>query len=76
MVEVSEILSKIQSEKLCTSVENYNTDSYFYKSGKTKIGVNIYWYKSIQDIKMEQFSFVIAHEFFDALPIHKFQVGL
>jgi len=44
-----------------------------YREGVTRDGVKIYWYYSINDVP-RKFSVFIAQEFFDALPIHKFQV--
>jgi len=72
-------LSIIQAKKL--GAENNDNESkifkneknIFYRKGITKDGVKVYWYYSIYDVPRE-FSIFIAHEFFDALPIHKFQV--
>lgn len=74
LVEVSDVLSKLQAEKLCSSFEKSSTDTNYYQHGKTDTGVEIYWYRSYHDLKIEKFSLIVAHEFFDALPIHKFQV--
>ncbi|KAL0117599.1 hypothetical protein PUN28_010419 [Cardiocondyla obscurior] len=80
LVEVSPILSAIQAEKLCTesrdvepriNKEQKNSITH-YKEGVTKEGVKIYWYHSINDVP-RKFSIFVAQEFFDALPIHKFQ---
>lgn len=43
-----------------------------YQSGTTRSGTNIKWYSSIFDVPQEHFSLILAHEFFDALPVHKF----
>jgi len=71
LVEVSPALSKIQAERLC---ENSYTESdkAYYKFGKSKYGPDVYWYKHLADVPRQTSAF-IAHEFFDALPIHKFQ---
>lgn len=81
LVEISPALSKLQAEKLCTESrdcepkvnENVKSSITHYKEGITKDGTKIYWYYSINDVPRE-FSIFVAHEFFDALPIHKFQV--
>lgn len=51
---------------------NDTTDGLFYQSGTTRHGTNIKWYTSITDVPQKNFSLILAHEFFDALPIHKF----
>lgn len=80
LVEISPVLSKIQAKKLCIESKDsdlrikYQKNSItHYREGITKNGVKIYWYYSITDIP-KKFSIFIAQEFFDALPIHKFQV--
>lgn len=40
--------------------------------GVTSTGLKISWYNRLQDVP-RQFSLYLAHEFFDALPIHKYQ---
>lgn len=44
----------------------------FYRIGETLSGSKVYWYQRIEDVPKE-FSIILAHEFFDALPIHKLQ---
>uniref|UniRef100_A0A1A9WU50 Protein arginine methyltransferase NDUFAF7 n=1 Tax=Glossina brevipalpis TaxID=37001 RepID=A0A1A9WU50_9MUSC len=73
LVEISPYLSSLQAERIChnsTSVDD-NT-SRFYRKGETASGVKVFWYKHYEDVP-RNFSLVIAHEFFDALPIHKLQ---
>ncbi|XP_014475689.1 PREDICTED: NADH dehydrogenase [ubiquinone] complex I, assembly factor 7 homolog [Dinoponera quadriceps] len=81
LVEISPALSQLQAERLCTeSRDNGPTASkketssvMHYREGVTKNGgVKIYWYYSVNDVP-RKFSIFVAHEFFDALPIHKFQ---
>lgn len=74
LVEISPFLSKLQSQKLCyqsTEVES-DTDHPYYRIGETITGTQVYWYKRIEDIP-NNFSIVLANEFFDALPINIFQ---
>lgn len=83
MVEISPALSTIQAQNLCTYIEENNPADFktltqensigHYKKGITEDGVEVYWYYSVTDIP-KKFSVFLAHEFFDALPIHKFQV--
>lgn len=40
--------------------------------GVTKSGIPISWYRDLQDVP-KGYSFYLAHEFFDVLPVHKFQ---
>jgi NADH dehydrogenase [ubiquinone] 1 alpha subcomplex assembly factor 7 len=74
LVELSPYLSKMQAQKLCfTSTEfDKQNDLPFYRIGETVSGSKIYWYQRIEDVPKE-FSIILAHEFFDALPIHKLQ---
>lgn len=39
--------------------------------GITQYDIPVEWYTQLKDVP-KSFSLVIAHEFFDALPIHKF----
>ena len=44
----------------------------FYQHGISQFGTPVSWYQRIQDIPKAP-AFIIANEFFDALPIHKLQ---
>ncbi|XP_053566994.1 protein arginine methyltransferase NDUFAF7, mitochondrial [Bombina bombina] len=74
LVEVSPKLSDIQALNLTGSpIETDNDEnSSVYKKGTTKTGLPVSWYQDLQDVP-EGYTFYIAHEFFDALPIHKLQ---
>lgn len=62
-VETSSTLSKIQEAKLC---------GYERREPRlTKQGIPISWYSHIGQVP-KGFTFFLANEFFDALPIHKF----
>ncbi|XP_048391421.1 protein arginine methyltransferase NDUFAF7, mitochondrial isoform X2 [Stegostoma tigrinum] len=74
LVEVSPKLSEVQAQLLTEGEHHllHDPNGAIYKTGTTKTGLPISWYKDLQDVPKE-FSFYIAHEFFDVLPIHKFQ---
>lgn len=74
LVELSPYLSKLQAQKLCYSSAEMNPQSQtpYYHMGETLTGVKVFWYKRIEDVPRD-FSIILAHEFFDVLPIHKLQ---
>ncbi|XP_036326774.1 protein arginine methyltransferase NDUFAF7 homolog, mitochondrial [Rhagoletis pomonella] len=73
MVEISPHLSKVQGQRLCFSTETVTDESSpHYQTGKTATGTHVYWHKRLEDVP-RAFSIVLAHEFFDALPVHKLQ---
>ncbi|XP_034017971.1 protein arginine methyltransferase NDUFAF7, mitochondrial [Thalassophryne amazonica] len=74
LIEVSPTLSQIQAQTL-TGNQHQETNSEeepVYRRGKTASGLPVSWYHQIDDVPTG-FSIYLAHEFFDALPIHKFQ---
>ncbi|XP_073416226.1 protein arginine methyltransferase NDUFAF7, mitochondrial isoform X1 [Dendrobates tinctorius] len=77
LVEVSPKLSEIQALRLTgNNVEvKYDENSSAYKKGVTKSGLQISWYQDVRDVPAG-YTFFLAHEFFDALPIHKLQKTL
>lgn len=74
LVELSPYLSKLQSQKLCYSSGEVDPQHGYpyYRMGETLSGTKVFWYHRIEDVPKE-FSIILAHEFFDALPIHKLQ---
>uniref|UniRef100_UPI0037E7A787 protein arginine methyltransferase NDUFAF7, mitochondrial n=1 Tax=Semicossyphus pulcher TaxID=241346 RepID=UPI0037E7A787 len=74
LVEVSPALSRIQAENLTgnQSQEADAEDELVYRRGETAGGLPVSWYRRLDDVP-KGFSIFLAHEFFDALPIHKFQ---
>ncbi|XP_067615401.1 protein arginine methyltransferase NDUFAF7 homolog, mitochondrial [Eurosta solidaginis] len=73
MVEISPYLSKAQSQRLCFTTEKIaDENSPHYQTGKTAGGTQVYWHKRLEDVP-RAFSIVLAHEFLDALPVHKLQ---
>ena len=72
LVEVSPYLSAAQAKRLCCKHAEVKNEP-FYQQGETISGIRVFWYKRIEDVPKE-FSLFLAHEFFDAMPIHKFQL--
>lgn len=76
LVEVSTHLSNLQARQLCchfAETKSDDTSVRYYQSGETLSGIKVYWYHKIEDIP-KGFSIYLAHEYFDALPVHKFQL--
>ncbi|CAG9834649.1 unnamed protein product [Diabrotica balteata] len=71
LVEISTKLSEIQAKKLCSQTYVIDENKPIYRTGITHEGISVNWYKNLYDIP-KCFTLLIAHEFFDALPIHKF----
>lgn len=69
MVEISEELSMIQAKKLCKTIKKTESNYAYYMSGLTDNNIKVYWHSSIKDVP-NKFSCFLAHEFFDALPVH------
>ncbi|BFZ65175.1 hypothetical protein YB2330_006338 [Saitoella coloradoensis] len=73
LVEASPALREVQREKLCGSTPMETVDGAAW-SCKSKYGPTIYWHEDIKELPEALPSpFIIAHEFFDALPIHSFE---
>ncbi|KAK1889452.1 Protein arginine methyltransferase NDUFAF7 mitochondrial [Dissostichus eleginoides] len=74
LVEVSPALSGVQAQTLTggSSVESSSEDDPVFRRGETSAGQPVFWYRRLEDVPAG-FSIFIAHEFFDALPIHTFQ---
>ncbi|XP_058524053.1 protein arginine methyltransferase NDUFAF7, mitochondrial [Ochotona princeps] len=74
LVEVSQKLSEIQALTLTgdKAPSERSADSPVYMKGLSKSGIPISWYRNLHDVP-KGYSFYLAHEFFDVLPVHKFQ---
>lgn len=73
LVEVSPTLSDLQARNLCMQNNVISdADSLFYRQGISHQGIPVKWYRSVEDLP-NMFTLLIAHEFFDALPVHKFE---
>ncbi|KAM8705927.1 hypothetical protein ACLKA7_010255 [Drosophila subpalustris] len=75
MVEISPYLSLAQAERFCFKHEKLPEDSQLphYQFGTTATGIKAFWHRQLEDVP-PGFSLVLAHEFFDALPVHKLQL--
>ncbi|KAF5284167.1 hypothetical protein FQR65_LT00167 [Abscondita terminalis] len=71
LVEVSPYLTKLQGKNLCLRV-HIDSEDVCVQKGVTTHGAPIFWYKNLDHVP-KQFSLFLAHEFFDALPIHQFK---
>ncbi|XP_063289373.1 protein arginine methyltransferase NDUFAF7, mitochondrial [Pelobates fuscus] len=74
LVEVSPKLSQVQAVTLTgKNIKMVDEEiSPTYMKGVTTSGLPIFWYHNVEDVP-PAYTFYIAHEFFDALPIHKLQ---
>lgn len=78
LLETSDRLMKKQTELLCDikNPQDYPVPEELTAVCKqvlpSKYGPTIHWYDDLLQIP-QQFSVTVAHEFFDALPVHKFR---
>ncbi|EGX91606.1 DUF185 domain protein [Cordyceps militaris CM01] len=75
MVEASPELRSAQKDLLCgEGTPTTESKAGYHSTGKYN-NLPIVWTQTIKSVPMEssQTPFIIAHEFFDALPIHSFQ---
>ncbi|KAK9484288.1 S-adenosyl-L-methionine-dependent methyltransferase [Lipomyces starkeyi] len=70
LVEASPTLRTTQHGTLCDSAMTETEDGF---SSVTRYGIPIKWYVNLKEVPTDITSFIIAHEFFDALPIHQFE---
>ncbi|KAG5900076.1 hypothetical protein JTB14_016048 [Gonioctena quinquepunctata] len=71
LVEISPLLSELQAKRLCVQNSTYNEKMVVYRKGVSPHDIPVQWYRKLSDVP-NAFTLLIAHEFFDALPIHKF----
>lgn len=72
LVEVSTTMQLVQANRLCVSHRATDIDLPYNYEGETVSGIKVYWYNDLKKVP-NNFSWYIAHEFFDVLPVHKFQ---
>ncbi len=72
LVEASPELQAIQAQTL--HIKDVQLLEERNKKGKTPEGVDVFWHEHFQEIPQDDSPLLlVAHEFFDALPIYKFQ---
>jgi NADH dehydrogenase [ubiquinone] 1 alpha subcomplex assembly factor 7 len=75
LVELSPRLQDAQAKRLCSEVTmSSGRENLHFASGTTHAGCPVYWHHAFSEVPSNAFSCVLAHEFFDALPVHKLQV--
>lgn len=72
LVEISSTMQSVQANRLCISHREVDLDLPHNHEGETVSGIKVYWYNDLTKVP-KNFSWYIAHEFFDVLPIHKFE---
>ncbi|XP_023950556.2 protein arginine methyltransferase NDUFAF7 homolog, mitochondrial [Bicyclus anynana] len=72
LVEISTAMQVAQANRLCVSHRETDLESPHNREGETVSGIKVYWYNDLKKVP-NNFSWYIAHEFFDVLPIHKFE---
>ncbi|KAJ3298151.1 hypothetical protein HK104_011144 [Borealophlyctis nickersoniae] len=70
LVEASPHLRGIQGEKLAPGIAREN-DMASVERGD---GVSVHWHTDLETVPTGAVTFIVAHEFFDALPIYAFQL--
>ncbi|KAH7300591.1 hypothetical protein KP509_24G070300 [Ceratopteris richardii] len=80
LVECSPTLRKVQQKALGVPVETSadsvcQVDKVPKKTISASFGVGVTWHADMDQVPRGVPSIIIAHEFFDALPIHQFQKG-
>ncbi|KAG9285437.1 hypothetical protein G9A89_010912 [Geosiphon pyriformis] len=71
LIEASRELCDIQRRKLCDDLQD-SQDKNSTKFARNKDGLEFYWHEVFDDVP-DICSMVIAHEFFDAIPIYVFE---
>jgi len=71
LIEVSQEMRKMQRQSLCGS---FHGDEDFTEAVVSRSnGTKVYWHHNIKDVP-SGYTMFLAHEFFDALPVHLFRV--
>ncbi|XP_002517464.2 protein arginine methyltransferase NDUFAF7, mitochondrial isoform X1 [Ricinus communis] len=73
MVECSPALQKLQHHNLKCVDDNNSCGSGEERTISTLAGTPISWHTSLEQVPTGSPTIIIAHEFYDALPVHQFQ---
>ncbi|XP_027354834.1 protein arginine methyltransferase NDUFAF7 homolog, mitochondrial isoform X3 [Abrus precatorius] len=73
LVECSPALQKLQHQNLkCVDEENATQDTD-KRTVSSLVGAPVSWHATLEQVPLGLPTIIIAHEFFDALPVHQFQ---
>lgn len=74
LIEASPVLRKEQWSRLCPPEYPFETDEMGFNRSTSKWGTQVTWVDTEKDIqtKTGDANYILAHEFFDALPIKSF----
>lgn len=73
MVECSPALQKLQHQSLKCVDEDNTIEGVGKRSLSTLTGTPVSWHAALEQVPSGLPTIIIAHEFYDALPIHQFQ---
>ncbi|XP_050271469.1 uncharacterized protein LOC126715082 isoform X1 [Quercus robur] len=73
MVECSPTLQKLQHSNLKCKDEDNTDDKVNKGSVSTLTGTPVTWHAALEQVPSGLPTIIIAHEFYDALPVHQFQ---
>jgi len=74
LIEISSHLTQIQERTVCGATSLIEKERRQEHHSLSKNGIPVTWYKSLDELPEKSgFNAFVAHEFFDALPVHKFQ---
>ncbi|XP_059483598.1 protein arginine methyltransferase NDUFAF7, mitochondrial [Neocloeon triangulifer] len=73
LIELSQKLREAQAKLLCSEANLGKDDAQQLNitSGFAQVECPIFWHHHLSEVPNDAFTCVIAHEFFDALPVHK-----
>lgn len=74
LVEASPVLREKQNAALCSTDGQFEKDANGFYTSTSKWGYEVKWVDTEKDIdvKADECNYILAHEFFDALPIKSF----